>query len=407
MDNTYDIIIVGAGPSGTSAALYASRLGLKTIIVDKSTFPRDKICGDALSGKSVKYMRELDILDEVSKLKGSAIRRLTFGSPSHKQFDINLSGPNNTGNIKEGYVVPREIFDNFLFEKAKNVTEIKENFNVTDILYDDADRIIGVTGKQNKEKKELYAPIVLGCDGSKSTIARKLGFHTEDEDNTAIAIRCYYEGVKGLTDQIELHFVDEVLPGYFWLFPAGENVANIGIGLSKKQAKKDERKLTQILDDVVESDYFKSRFSESKKLENPKGWSLPLGRVERPSHGDGFMLLGDAAGLVDPFTGEGIGNAMGSAKFSIEVAAKAKEKNDFSKKMFSSYHDLVWKELGPELKTSTKLQNLANYRTLLNLVINKAARNKDIQDIISGMLIKEIPREKLSNPLFYLKLLFS
>ena len=407
MDNTYDIIIVGAGPSGTSAALYASRLGLKTIIVDKSTFPRDKICGDALSGKSVKYMRELDILDEVSKLKGSAIRRLTFGSPSHKQFDINLSGPNNTGNIKEGYVVPREIFDNFLFEKAKNVTEIKENFNVTDILYDDADRIIGVTGKQNKEKKELYAPIVLGCDGSKSTIARKLGFHTEDEDNTAIAIRCYYEGVKGLTDQIELHFVDEVLPGYFWLFPAGENVANIGIGLSKKQAKKDERKLTQILDDVVESDYFKSRFSESKKLENPKGWSLPLGRVERPSHGDGFMLLGDAAGLVDPFTGEGIGNAMGSAKFAIEVAAKAKEKNDFSKKMFSSYHDLVWKELGPELKTSTKLQNLANYRTLLNLVINKAARNKDIQDIISGMLIKEIPREKLSNPLFYLKLLFS
>ena len=407
MDNTYDIIIVGAGPSGTSAALYASRLGLKTIIVDKSTFPRDKICGDALSGKSVKYMRELDILDEVSKLKGSAIRRLTFGSPSHKQFDINLSGPNNTGNIKEGYVVPREIFDNFLFEKAKNVTEIKENFNVTDILYDDADRIIGVTGKQNKEKKELYAPIILGCDGSKSTIARKLGFHTEDEDNTAIAIRCYYEGVKGLTDQIELHFVDEVLPGYFWLFPAGENVANIGIGLSKKQAKKDERKLTQILDDVVESDYFKSRFSESKKLENPKGWSLPLGRVERPSHGDGFMLLGDAAGLVDPFTGEGIGNAMGSAKFAIEVAAKAKEKNDFSKKMFSSYHDLVWKELGPELKTSTKLQNLANYRTLLNLVINKAARNKDIQDIISGMLIKEIPREKLSNPLFYLKLLFS
>ena len=158
---------------------------------------------------------------------------------------------------------------------------------------------------------------------------------------------------------------------------------------------------------MVESDYFKSRFSESIKLENPKGWSLPLGRVERPSHGDGFMLLGDAAGLVDPFTGEGIGNAMGSAKFAIEVAAKAKEKNNFSKKMFSSYHDLVWKELGPELKTSTKLQNLANYRTLLNLVINKAARNKDIQDIISGMLIKEIPREKLSNPLFYLKLLFS
>ena len=406
MNNSYDIIIVGAGPAGTSAALYADRLGLKTIILDKTTFPRDKICGDALSGKSVKYMRELGVLDEVPKLRGSTIRRITFGSPSHKQFDIHLSNPQNTGNIKEGYVIPREIFDNFLFEKAQKITEIRQGFNVSDILYDNG-KVVGIKGLQDKEKKEVYAPIILGCDGAKSTIARKLGFHTEDQDNTAIAIRCYYEGVKGLTDQIELHFVDEVLPGYFWLFPAGDNIANIGIGLSKKQAKKDERKLTEILGEVTDSSYFKERFKGSKRLENPKGWSLPLGRIERPNHGDGFMLLGDAAGLVDPFTGEGIGNAMASAKFAIEVSKEAIKKNDFSKKMFSKYHQLVWGELGSELRTSTKLQNLSNYRMLLNIIINKASRNKDIQDIISGMLTKEISKDKLSNPLFYLKVLFS
>ena len=406
MNNSYDIIIVGAGPAGTSAALYADRLGLKTIILDKSTFPRDKICGDALSGKSVKYMRELGVLDEVPELKGSTIRRITFGSPSHKQFDIHLSNPQNTGNIKEGYIIPREIFDNFLFEKAQKITEIRQGFNVSDLLYDNG-KIVGIKGLQDKEKKEVYAPIILGCDGAKSTIARKLGFHTEDQDNTAIAIRCYYEGVKGLTDQIELHFVDEVLPGYFWLFPAGDNIANIGIGLSKKQAKKDERKLTEILGEVTDSPYFKERFKGSKRLENPKGWSLPLGRIERPNHGDGFMLLGDAAGLVDPFTGEGIGNAMASSKFAIEVSKEAIKKNDFSKKMFSKYHQLVWGELGSELRTSTKLQNLSNYRMLLNIIINKASRNKDIQDIISGMLTKEISKDKLSNPLFYLKVLFS
>ena len=406
MNNSYDIIIVGAGPAGTSAALYADRLGLKTIILDKSTFPRDKICGDALSGKSVKYMRELGVLDEVPKLRGSTIRRITFGSPSHKQFDIHLSNPQNTGNIKEGYVIPREIFDNFLFEKAQKITEIRQGFNVSGLLYDNG-KIVGIKGLRDKEKKEVYAPIILGCDGAKSTIARKLGFHTEDQDNTAIAIRCYYEGVKGLTDQIELHFVDEVLPGYFWLFPAGDNIANIGIGLSKKQAKKDERKLTEILGEVTDSPYFKERFKGSKRLENPKGWSLPLGRIERPNHGDGFMLLGDAAGLVDPFTGEGIGNAMASAKFAIEVSKEAIKKNDFSKKIFSKYHQLVWGELGSELRTSTKLQNLSNYRMLLNIIINKASRNKDIQDIISGMLTKEISKDKLSNPLFYLKVLFS
>ena len=406
MNNHYDIIIVGAGPSGSTAALYAEKLGLKTVLLDKTIFPRDKICGDALSGKSVRYMRELKILDEVSKLKGSVIKRITFGSPSHKKFDINLSGFQNTGKIKEGFVIPRQIFDNFLFTKAKNITETKEGFKVTDIIYEN-NQIIGIKGVKDKQEERLYAPIVLACDGANSTISRKLGLHSEDLVNTAIAIRCYYRGVKGLSDQIELHFVDEVLPGYFWMFPAGDNIANIGIGLSKKEAKKDKRKLTQILDDVIQSDYFKDRFSESEKLENPKGWSLPLGRIIRPSYGDGFMLLGDAAGLVDPFTGEGIGNAMASAKYAIQVANKAKAENNYSKNIFSKYHELLWGDIGSELKTSAKLQDLANYRVLLNLIINKAAKSKEIQNIISGMLTNEIPKEKLSNPLFYLKILFS
>ena len=406
MNNHYDIIIVGAGPSGSTAALYAEKLGLKTVLLDKTIFPRDKICGDALSGKSVRYMRELKILDEVSKLKGSVIKRITFGSPSHKQFDINLSGFQNQGKIKEGFVIPRKIFDNFLFTKAKNITETKEGFKVTDIIYEN-NKIIGIKGVKDKQEERLYAPIVLACDGANSIISRKLGLHSEDLVNTAIAIRCYYRGVKGLSDQIELHFVDEVLPGYFWMFPAGDNIANIGIGLSKKEAKKDKRKLTQILDDVIQSDYFKDRFSESEKLENPKGWSLPLGRIIRPSYGDGFMLLGDAAGLIDPFTGEGIGNAMASAKYAIQVANKAKSENNYSKNIFSKYHELLWGDIGSELKTSAKLQDLANYRVLLNLIINKAAKSKEIQNIISGMLTNEIPKEKLSNPLFYLKILFS
>ena len=138
MSNSYDIIIIGAGPAGTSAALYAHKLGLNTVIIDKSTFPRDKICGDALSGKSIRYMKELGILEEVSRLKGSKIKRVTFGSPNHKQFDIYLNNPHHThhaGTIKEGYVIPRETFDNFLFQKAQDVTEIRQGFNFSEILY--------------------------------------------------------------------------------------------------------------------------------------------------------------------------------------------------------------------------------------------------------------------------------
>ena len=324
----YDVIIVGAGPAGSTAALYAHRLGLNCILLDKAVFPRDKICGDALSGKSVRLMRELNLLEGVEKLEGSEINRITFGSPSHSQFDVHLKGNKNNDFITKGYVVPRKIFDNFLFKKADELTETRQGFTVKNIIYENDD-ISGVKGTNIEGKEEiLNAPIIMGCDGANSIIARKLGLYEMDMENTAVAIRCYYAGVEGLSNQIELHYVSEVIPGYFWLFPAGNGKANIGIGLSKNDAKKEDRTLRQIMDEIVQSDYFRSRFGNARPLEKPVCWNLPLGRIQRKNHGNGFMLLGDAAGLVDPFTGEGIGNAMVAAKHAMQVASKAKNHKD-------------------------------------------------------------------------------
>ena len=403
----YDVIIVGAGPAGSTAALYAHKLGLNCILLDKAVFPRDKICGDALSGKSVRLMRELNLLEGVEKLEGSEINRITFGSPSHSQFDVHLKGNKNNDFITKGYVVPRKIFDNFLFKKADELTETRQGFTVNDIIYEN-DNISGVKGTNNEGKEEiLNAPIIMGCDGANSIIARKLGLYEMDMENTAVAIRCYYEGVEGLSNQIELHYVSEVKPGYFWLFPAGNGKANIGIGLSKNDAKKEDRTLRQIMDEIVQSDYFRSRFGNARPLEKPVGWNLPLGRIQRKNHGNGFMLLGDAAGLVDPFTGEGIGNAMVAAKYAMQVASKAKNHKDYSERSFSEYDQLLWDDIGGELRTSTKLQSLARSSFLLNFVINRAARNEEVQSIISGMLSHEIPKDELSSPMFYLKILLS
>ena len=403
----YDVIVVGGGPAGASAAYFNAVEGRKVLLFEKAVFPRDKICGDALSGKSIRMIREMNLLSEVSKLEGAQINRITFGSPSNKQFDLHLNKVNRDQNQKKGFVIPRKVFDNFLFEKANSRTESRQGFKVTEIIKDN-NIISGVIGvNKNGKKESLYAPLILGCDGPYSIIARKLKLYKMDMMNTSVAIRCYYSGVKGLTDQIELHFLKEVKPGYLWLFPAGKGIANIGIGLSKVDAKKEERTLSQLLDTVTKSKYFKERFKDAVQLEKPVGWNLPLGTKHRINHGDGFMLLGDAAGLVDPFTGEGIGNAMVSAKYAIQVAKKSKEKNDFTKNFLSEYDKLLWNELGKELRTSTKLQNLARYSFLLNFVINRASRNEGVKNIISGMLANEIPKDELSNPRFYFKMFFS
>lgn len=403
----HDVTIVGGGPAGSAAALYAKKYGLKSIVLDKSVFPRDKICGDALSGKCIRVMRELDLLEDIERLDGAEINRITFGSPSYNQFNLHLTKSKKRDYVSKGFVIPRQIFDNFLFEKVKEKTETREGFTVKDLVYKNG-KIAGIKGTNKQGETEIIkSSVVIGADGANSIIARKTGLYKMDMKNTSVAIRCYYSNVDGLTDQIELHYLNEVNPGYLWLFPIGNNKANVGIGLSKNYAKSDSRTLSQILDEVIKSGPFKERFKNSKKLEKPRGWNLPCGSIHRKNCGDRFMLIGDSAGLIDPFTGEGIGNAMVSGKYAMQVLAESKVKGDFSKESFLKYDQLLWGEIGKELKTSSRLQSLAKSSFLLNFVINRAARNHDVQEIIAGMLAHEIPKEELSNPLFYFKILFS
>ena len=165
--------------------------------------------------------------------------------------------------------------------------------------------------------------------------------------------------------------------------------------------------LKQALKNAIESPYFRDRFAHATPQEEPVGWNLPIGSKRRKSTGNGFMLLGDAAGLIDPFTGEGIGNAMYSGKFAVETVVEAIRKNDFSDGMLSRYEDNLWAVIGNELKVSSKLQKIGQFRFLLNFVIKKAARSSEVSNIIAGMLANEVPRKRLANPLFYLRLLFS
>jgi len=404
---TYDLIIVGGGPSGAAAALYARRQGLRTLLLDKATFPRDKVCGDALSGKSVAILRELDLLDGVRQLPGAAISRIIFTSPRHTELVIDLqqSGLNQ---VPEGFVIRRRNFDRFLFEEAKQAADdCREGFTVTDLVTEDG-FVCGVRGRQgDTDEIEYRGRIVLGADGYNSLVARKTGLYRHDPRHWVVALRQYYRNVGGLSDQIELHYVDEVIPGYFWIFPLEDGCANVGIGMLHQYIKEQKVDLRQALKAAIDSPAFRERFTNAEPLEEPVGWNLPVGSKHRPMVGNGFMLLGDAAGLIDPFTGEGIGNALYSARFAVDAAHEAIEAGDASETFLARYDKRLWDAIGGELRVSSQLQKIGRYRRLLNFVISKAARNREVSDLIAGMIANEVPRKQLSNPLFYLKLLFS
>jgi flavin-dependent dehydrogenase len=248
---------------------------------------------------------------------------------------------------------------------------------------------------------------VLGCDGFNSVVARRSGLYRHDSTHSMVALRQYWQGVEGLTDQIELHFIDEVHPGYFWIFPVEDGSANIGIGIGHDEIKKRSLDLKASLQAAIASPIFRARFANARPLEQPVGWNLPVGSKRRTIHGNGFLLLGDAASLIDPFTGEGIGNALYSARLAVEVAVEAQRAEDFSARFLRRYEDRLWRILGSELRLSTQLHGLGNWSFIMNFVIRKAAHNKEVSDLICGMMANAVPRAQMLNPLFYLKLLFS
>ena len=409
----FDLIIVGGGPAGAVAALYARRRGLSCLLLDKARFPRDKICGDALSGKSVAVLHELGLYERVSQLPGAAIRRIIFGSPDHTQIDIDLTTHELHSSLTgqtlpmEGFVIRREHFDRFLFDEARQAANrCVEGMAVRDLIREEG-RVCGVRGSgPDGEEAEFRGRLVLGCDGFSSTVARRAGLYAHDDRHSMVALRCYYENVAGLTDQIELHFVDEVKPGYFWIFPVEEGYANVGIGMDHRDIKKRGVDLKKALQAAIESQAFRGRFADARLAGKVVGWNLPVGSKRRKMHGDGLLLLGDAAGLIDPFTGEGIGNALYSARFAVETAVEGKEADDFSAGFLQRYEERVWAGLGDELKTSTRLHEMSRWGWLMNWVIRKGSRSPELRDLICGMMANAVPREQMTSPLFYLKLMF-
>ena len=267
---TYDLIIVGGGPAGATAALYAQHHGLAALLLDKQCFPRDKVCGDALSGKTVAILHELGLFEEVCDLPGAAVARIVFGSPdATASIDLSRYELHNalTGRVlpMEGFVIRREVFDDFLFAKARAAAaRTLEGFAVRELLRE-GEQVCGVRGRTaDGTCLEFRAPLVLGCDGFNSIVARKSGLYRHESRDWMVALRQYFEGVAGLSDQIELHFIDEVRPGYFWIFPLEGDRANVGIGMDHRDIKARGIDLKDALAAAVASTTFGARFRDAQ-----------------------------------------------------------------------------------------------------------------------------------------------
>lgn len=182
----------------------------------------------------------------------------------------------------------------------------------------------GITG-------QLQADLVIGAEGDRSLTARQLGGLRKEPDHYCAGIRTYYEGVSGFHEKnfIELHFLKDTLPGYLWIFPLPNGGANVGIGMLSSAIARRRTDLKGLLEKSLQQPSLRERFSHARRTDPMRGWGLPLGSKKRKLSGDGFLLTGDAGSLIDPFTGEGIGNAMISGRIAAETAVSAIQSDRF------------------------------------------------------------------------------
>ncbi|TGE29586.1 NAD(P)/FAD-dependent oxidoreductase [Hymenobacter metallicola] len=407
-----DICILGAGPGGATAALHLATAGQPVLLLDKAVFPRDKICGDALSGKVLSELRRLGP-DLVSRLSASAGQVPSWGIDFFAPNGQRLAVPfkpryTKTVDAAAGHVMKRLDFDNFLVEEVRQRPEI-ELLEGVDVAQPEQAADGRWLLRTAAGEALASARLLLVANGAQSAFARQIAGHALEPAHHCAGVRAYYEGVTGLSPDnfIELHFIQDFLPGYLWVFPLPNGQANVGAGMLTKAVSAKKVNLRERMTEMLATHpALKDRFKGARRLGPIKGFGLPLGSKRRVISGNGYLLLGDAASLIDPFSGEGISHAMVSGRHAADWATRALAANDTAASFLQQYDAAVYRRLGQELRLSHWLQRLLQFPALFNFVANRAANNPTLAETISGMFLDLDLRERLRQPSFYMKLLF-
>ena len=410
-----DVLILGAGPGGAATALFLAKENIPCIVVDKAVFPRDKICGDALSGKVVEILNRYD-RSFVEKLSLDPIQLncwgVTFVAPNLEELSIPFRNkPKKTDEKREiapGFITKRYDFDHFM------VKEVKKHDGVNLMEGVENDQFVktpkGFTCSDKSGNYVIHAKLVIDGSGAHSQFAKKIGKLEVEKEHHCAGLRVYYKGVTGIKEgnYIELHFLKDFLPGYFWIFPLADGQCNVGVGMRSDYVGKKRINLKTELNNIIQKyPQLSERFKNAEPVDDIRGYGLPLGSKKRAISGDNYMLIGDAASLIDPFTGEGIGNAILSGYTAAQQAKEAIEIKNFSGTALKKYDEAIYRRLGDELSLSYRMQKLVKYPWLFNFVVRKANRNKVLRETIMVMFEDIDIRDRLRKPSFYFKLLFS
>jgi geranylgeranyl reductase family protein len=413
-----DVVVVGAGPAGSSAAYWLAKAGLDVALVEKTSFPREKVCGDGLTPRGTRALLDMgfDVSEANGWLHNRGLRVIGGGQRLH------LDWPDLTSFPPYGLVRPRADLDAMLASKAVETgARLYQHTSATEPVLDRAGRVTGVRARtKDKRPVTFTAPVVLTCEGVSGKLAQHLDVHRNARRPLGVAVRRYYTSPKTNDDYLEswLELWDgkpnqsDLLPGYGWIFGMGDGTVNVGLGaLNTSQAfqKTDYRALlTRWLDTTPEE----WGLREPNATSPIRGAALPMGFNRTPHYTRGMLLVGDSGGSVNPFNGEGIPYAMESGKYAAEAVVDAMRHPEGSRreKALAGYPARMQQEWGAyyrlggifvKLIGNPKVMQVCTRRglphpALMRLVLKLLANlhdptDGDINDRLINVLLKLTP----------------
>ena len=320
-----DVIVVGAGPSGSTTAYYLAQAGLDVLMLEKSTFPREKVCGDGLTPRGVRALvaMGISVSEQDGWVRNKGLRVIGAGQR------LELPWPELSSYPGYGLVRPRTDLDQMLARRAQQAgARLLEGVTVTGPVLDErTGRIAGVAAKQAGGERTYRARVIVAADGNSSRLSVAMGLRKRDDRPLGVAVRTYYQSPRHDDDYLEswldLWDGDRLLPGYGWIFGMGDGTSNVGLGLLNTSAAFAHTDYHALLRTWLAGMPAEWGFTEENRTQPIRGAALPMGFNRTPHYYQGLLLVGDAGGMVNPFNGEGIAYAMESGEILARTIAQA------------------------------------------------------------------------------------
>lgn len=399
------VIVVGAGPGGSSTAWHLATRGIDVVLLDRAEFPRDKVCAEYLSPQASRILASMGAMDAIDASNPAHLTGMRVRAPNGCEIHGSFVARHGYRAFRDrGIAVRRSILDAILVERAKSAgAQLLERARVTDVLRASSGAVCGVAYLSGEgERRELRAPLVIGADGLRSVVGRRLGLTRVSRIPRRMAFVAHFRSVPGVSEVGEMHVERD---GYVGIADVGGGLTNVALVVTARAARAAATDPNAILDEWLASHpHLADRFGKAERIE-PVRATGPFASSTRPAWAPGAALVGDAADFFDPFTGEGVYSALRGGELLAPYAAEAVLTPGMEVRALAEYERARRAEFRGKWIVERLISGTIAVPGLINHAARALSRRKEMADLLVGVAGNFVPASQVLRVGYFARLL--